>query len=123
MKPLRSRHDLLALIVQHAPTNACLRAATEGRATLYGAFTVPGQLPCYIVRVIAKYNQSWTIRIEVDEKWRRYPVQVIDELEVPWVHWAGSRSGKRELVDGDHSEVWAFKRMAAQSRQYPRIAQ
>jgi hypothetical protein len=87
-----------------------------------GGFNPAGHLPCYIVRIEGKHRQSWIMRIDVDEDERKYTVHMVGEDDVPWEDWAGSRVGKRPLIDGDKPETFAFKRMVARCRRpYPRM--
>lgn len=99
MRPIYSREELTDVVARHAPTKACATAMRENRATVLGGFKSPECLPCWIVRVKAKYGREWIIAVECDEQARRYSVKILDA--VPWEHWIGSTSGRRPLIDGD----------------------
>jgi len=95
-RPLHNRSDLIASLV--APTRACARAISEGRAEVLGGFTPPGGLPCYIVRVEGRHGSEWLLGLEVDEESRTFHPRRFES--VPWASWDGRATG-RSLKDGD----------------------
>lgn len=114
MKPIRSRDELLWLCVQYAPTKACRRAISEGRAQVLGGFTAPKGLPTLIVRVRSEYDRVWLIGVEIDEPRMRQRIVYLDEI--PWATWDGRIGGKRPLIDGDDPTAWAFEKMQRRKR-------
>jgi hypothetical protein len=113
-RPLQTRSDLIALVARHAPSKACARAISEGRATVLGGFAAPKHLPCFIVRVTSKHDREWLIAVDVDEAAYRFRVRSVEA--VPWQHWDGRSDGKRPLIDGDRPREMAYERMKARRR-------
>lgn len=117
MKPLRTKNDLIALVAQHAPSNACARALSENRATVLGGFAPIEGLPSYVVHVRSYHGKDWFIAVLVDEPSLRHRIRYLEV--VPWEMYIGKMNGKRPLIDGDKPNVSAFNRMRSKHGHTP----
>lgn len=76
----------------------------EGRTTVLGGFTPPGDLPYWLVKVTSRFDREWLIALIADEPARQFRVAYLDQ--VVWKHWDGRADGKR-LQDGDNPATFA----------------
>lgn len=109
MRLLRTRNDLLSLISPHAPTSACARAISEGRAIVLGGFNSP-QGFYFLAEVPRAGHQTPRIfKALYNESKGDYKVSVEhDNRGIAWHEWAGRETNPVfDLIDGDHPEVSA----------------
>jgi len=114
-RPIRTRADLVRVIAHHCPTRACERAVSEGRTTVLGGFTPPGDFPQWIVEVESERGNRWYIAIKCDEETYRFVPHWYQEADLPWAYWDGTSNGSR-LVDGERPRTSALRRTVARRR-------
>lgn len=109
MRILRTRDDLIALIVDHAPTTACETAIRENRVTVLGGFNPVEGFPGWIMVILSRFNKEWIVAVLADEPNQKYLVKWIDK--VPYENWIGVSCGRPSLINGDRPRETAYKRI------------
>ena len=109
-RPLHSRTDLMRVLVDLAPSRAIKRAVSEGRFTILGGFTAPGDIPAIWTRVEGRFGAVWYLSLRVDQEKNRMYATAHNEDVVPWAYWDGTVCyPPRPLIDGDQPEITNWK--------------
>lgn len=109
LKPVRSKADLIALALPHAPSAACARALREGRVVCWGAFAFTHSFGWVLEATGQK--TIWRLAVLANEAARQYTVKILSEI--PWVGWSGTSQGLPNTTNGDNPELSAHYRRKA----------